>query len=866
VSASPISASGLLDFYTSKSSEIRSNFAAHADGTAAVKGRAALVDDIVVRLWRELVEPANSGAALAAIGGYGRGVLFPCSDIDLLFLCPDDRTERALKPAIAQLCQQLWDLRVRVSPMTRSLAECERVVDGNLEFTISLLDCRFLAGDEALYARLHDEVIPRLIAREGDQVIRNLAEITKERHEKFGGTVFHLEPNLKEGPGGLRDYNVACWLTLIRHLQRGPQHAPRAGAEQHKQWPSSSAAAEDAQQAFAFLADTRCFMHFRDERDHNVLHYEAQPEAAAAGVGNGGVKLKTSEWSRAYFRHARTIHRWTSQLLDDIPPAKSSLYRSFGNWRARLSNAEFSVVDERVFVKRPTELVNPALVLSLFEFVARHGFKLSAEAERRVQDVATTVEFDPSTVWPRLREILGLPQAANALRAMHSTGILLRILPEYAAIDSLVIRDFFHRYTVDEHTFTAIGLVHGLAKADSDIDRRYAGLLAEVDRLPALVCALLFHDVGKGMPGEHHSEQSLVALDAAAARLGIDPDELELIRYLVGAHMDMSTVLRRRDIFDLQTVRGFAETVGSPERLKMLTLMTYADYKAVSPEALPAWRADHLWQLYVAAANALDRTVDEQRFHSDRAKSEQIERVLSIAAAGATREEVKTFLEGLPRRYLLSRPAAEIAQHFSMAARMSDDPVQVRLTRSRQLHEITVVAHDRPGLFATIAGVLAAWGMNIIKADAFANRAGTVLDRFAFTDTYRTLELNPEESGRFQRSMRDVVAGEISLERLIQGRIRAEAERPAKMKVKTSLTFDQEASSHSTLVELITQDRPGLLYNIASVISEIGHNIELALIDTEGQKVVDVFYLTRGGAKLTAEEQEQLRAALMEEL
>jgi [protein-PII] uridylyltransferase len=844
----------LLDFYTEKSAEIHSNFQATPDGMAAVKARSALVDDIVLRLWRELVEHAAGGAALVAIGGYGRGVLFPCSDIDLLFLCADERAEAALKPAIAQLCQRLWDLRVRVSPMTRTLGECERIVDGNLEFTISLLDCRLLAGDEALYARLHDEVIPRLIAREGDQVIRNLADLTKERHEKFGGTVFHLEPNLKEGPGGLRDYNVACWLTLVRHLR------------QQKKWPSAPPASDEARQAVAFLCDTRCFMHFRDGRDHNVLHYEAQPEAAAAGVGNGGARLATSAWSRYYFRHARTIHRWTSQLLDEIPPAKSSLYRSFENWRSRLSNADFSVVDERVFVKCPTELANPALALSLFEFVARHGFKLSAEAERRVQDVAANIEWNPPAVWPRLREILALPHAANSLRTMHSTGVLMKILPEFAAIDSLVIRDFFHRYTVDEHTFTAIGLVHGLAKADSDIDRRYADLLGELDHLPLLIFALLFHDVGKGAPGENHTEGSLAALEEAATRLQIDADELELTRYLVAAHMDMSTVLRRRDIFDLHTVRAFAEIVGTPERLKMLTLMTYADYKAVSPDALPAWRADHLWQLYVAAANALDRTVDEQRFHADRAKSEQIERVLAIASAGATHDEVRGFLDGLPRRYLLSRPAAEIAQHFAMAARLVDDPVQVRLTRSRQLHEITVVAHDRPGLFATIAGGLAAWGMNIVKADAFANRAGTILDRFSFTDTYRTLELNPEESGRFQRSIRDVLAGEVSLEKLIQGRLRAEAQRPAKLKISTNLSFDQEASSHSTLMELITQDRPGLLYNVASVISEIGYNIELALIDTEGQKVVDVFYLTHNGAKLTALEQDELREALMEEL
>ncbi len=853
MSASPISPSELRDFYATKSGNIHANFTASANGLAAVHARAALIDDVVLSLCRELLEPAATRVAVVAIGGYGRAVLFPCSDIDLLFLCADERAEAALKPGIAQLCQQLWDLRVRVSPTTRTLRECERVIEGNLEFTISLLDCRMLTGDAALYGQLRDHVIPQLVAREGDQVIRNLANLTQERHEKFGRTVFHLEPNLKEGPGGLRDYNVACWLTLIQHLRR------------HKQWPTEPGTPDEAAQAFAFLCDTRCFLHFRDDRDQNVLHYEAQPEAAAAGIGNGGARLAATAWSRSYFRHARTIHRWTSQLMDEIPPAKSSLYRSFENWRSRLSNTDFSVVDERVFVRRPAELAHPALVFSLFEFVARHGLKLSAEAERRVQEAVAAESWQPADVWPLLRELLVLPHAANALRGMHSTGALIKILPEFAAIDSLVIRDFFHRYTVDEHTFTAIGLVHGLRKAEGEIERRYAGLLSEIDRLPLLIFALLFHDIGKGRPGESHTEGSLVALDAAAARLRIDGDDLELMRFLIASHMDMSTVLRRRDIFDLHTVRAFAETLGTPERLKVLTLLTYADYKAVSPEALPAWRADHLWQLYVAASNALDRSVDEQRWHADRAASEQVERVLALAN-GATQQQLNEFLEGLPRRYLRSRSAAEIAQHYAMAARVADDPVQVRLTRSRQLHEITVVANDRPGLFATIAGVLAAWGMNIVKADAFANRAGIIVDRFAFTDTFRTLELNVGETSRFQRSLRDVVAGETSLEKLMQGRLRGEAERPAKLKVNTHLTFDQEASSHSTLMELIAQDRSGLLYTVASVISEIGHNIELALIDTEGLKAVDVFYLTSGGAKLNAEQQDELREALLEEL
>ncbi|MGD1212033.1 MAG: [protein-PII] uridylyltransferase [Candidatus Acidiferrales bacterium] len=861
MSTRPPIGSELRDRYAEGSARLQEEFSARGDGRAAVHGRTELVEFIALRLWNELVSPDAEGPrnlALLALGGFGRRWLFPHSDIDILFLHAGGGSERELKDQLRSFSQEIWDLRLKLSPATRTLAECEKFDPNNVEFAISLLDCRYLAGDRSLFVRLHDHVIPKLVTRESRSIVQRLTDLTRARYNKFGNTVFHLEPNVKDGPGGLRDYNLAHWLALI------------AAMEEKGGWPDEAELLPpwlrprfDA--ALDFLMSVRCFLHFRHGRDDNTLAWAAQDEAAARKIGAPGAEpLTASDWMRIYFGHARLIHRVAAQLMEEFPAARPSLYRQFQNLRSRLSNTEFAVVDGRIFLQREESLKDPELPLRMFRFMARHGLNLSSATEHQMEEILPALAAAPpkgAAAWHYLQEILLAPHAAEALRVMHSLRLLTVLVPEFGVIDSLVIRDYSHRFTVDEHTFVAIENLHALRKSQSKWDQRYAELLDEIEQPDLLYLALLLHDTGKGAKSDNHVLASLDFAETCLARLDLDPPDRETVEFLISRHLDISNALRR-DIFDPETIRQTAEKMGTPERLKMLCLLTYADIKAVNPEALTPWKAENIWQLYIGTANFLMRSLDE-RLHMD-VDNEVMTHLRTLAPAAGKRLE--SFIDGLPRRYLRTQAASDVIRHMEMASHLGEDSVQLELTRGRHWYELTLVTQDRPFLFAKMAGALAAWGMNIVKAAAFSNSAGVVVDTFFFTDRFQTLELNLPEWERFKKSIHDVLLDKADLDRMLRDRLRSEKNAEPKVKVKTQIEIDDTCSAHTTLVEVITQDRPGLLYRISSQFSRENCNIEIALIETEGQMAIDVFYLTSEGAKLKPAHQERLRTALLEEL
>src|SRR6202167_1970818 len=518
----PTVRSELWDLYARESAAIEREFSVTGDGRNALARRTALVDSIVQRPWNEIIVASNpadpdgpKNFVLVATGGFGRGWLFPHSDIDLLFLHSGSASEDEFKDLIRRFSQELWDLRLKLSPATRNLAECEKLDSNNVEFAISLLDCRYLAGDRELFSRLREKVVPRLVGKECHNLIQNLGEITRARHHKFGNTVFHLEPNVKDGPGGLRDYNVAHWLALISAMEK-----LKVWPDPKTLLPVSSRRTLDA--ALDFQMSVRCFLHFRHGRHDNTLTWEAQDEAAARKIGTSDVEITSAaDWMRVYFSHVRSVHRVCTQLLEEIPAAWSSLHRQLQGWRARVASDDFSVVDGVIFLQQPAGLRDPEMLLRLFHFMAEHGLKLSTTTEYKVEQALPALAATPprgAELWLYLQETLVQPHAADALRAMNALRLLALLLPELKGIEALVVRDFYHRYTVDEHSFLAIENLHRLKESKSEWDRRFAELQSELEQPELLFLALLLHDSGKAVPTENHVEVSLQLPDTCTGR------------------------------------------------------------------------------------------------------------------------------------------------------------------------------------------------------------------------------------------------------------------------------------------------------------------------------------------------------------
>jgi [protein-PII] uridylyltransferase len=864
---------------------IREKFEAGAGARETLAALCELADRNIQRIFDQVLRVHGNdqqGLALLALGGFGRRWLFPYSDLDILFLFGNEKSEAEFRPLIGEFSRMLWDIGFRVSSAGRTIDECKRIEEDNAEFHLALLDRRFLAGDKTLFERLDSKVLPGSEKQARPFLMAQLQKLTKDRLTRYGNTIFHLEPNVKESPGGLRDYQATLWMQQI-------------SGEKKDTRPTITAEDDLVRRAVDFMSEIRCFLHYSNGRNDNTLTYELQADAAArslgipgrfsgasgsaprnkivAVTGKGSAEHEAAEWMRMYFRHARTLNRRLLRHMEQKTQLTTLSLRERIFNAARVPKLETSTV--RPFIERdglleivaPGALSDRAITFALFLAAASTGVPLSREAERTIAYIQTHPEVPAQNTqvpWPTLREILSADYPGVALRPMQRLGLLTEVLPEFGHIDSLVVRDYYHRYTVDEHSLRTIEHLQELGDGSDPLGKNFAPLWKTLERRDLLILTMLLHDVGKGMAVENHVTGSLEALESAATRLGLTAEEKAEVHFLIAHHLDMSETMQRRDIFDAGTVTMFARTVGTQERLQRLTLLTYADIHAVNPEALTPWKAEMLWQLFAATSNHFSRTLDRDRLHA----STEVSLLAQVRSQtrGAKEGEIERFLEGFPRRYLAVHSAAEITEHFALYQKLKGEPMQTEIKRMRHGFSLSVITADRPALFAKIAGVLAGWGMNIVKADAFANAAGVVLDTFQFIDLHRTLELNPGEIERFRRNLADVVNGKAALEPLLHSRDSAMRAKAPKIAVDTRITFDDASSLHSTLLEIVTQDRPGLLYEMGSAMAKQECNIEVALIDTEGQKAIDVFYLTSRGKKLTERIKDALRQDLQRSL
>ncbi len=813
-------------------------------GTAAHARFAARLDDLI----RHIVDLARAHTpapvAVAALGGYGRRTLCLHSDIDLLIVF-NGRIGRPEERFVKSVLHPLWDLQLTVGHQVRVLKDFEETEHDNPEFLLALLDARLLAGEAAVFTPAEERFRGSGVECR-EQILEALLQLTEQRHLQFNDTIYQLEPDVKDSPGGLRDIAAS---RVLASLAEAPTTGPRAhhpGDRDHLD------RAED------FLLRIRSVLHLEAGRNLNVLTHDLQETAADTLQFEGAQPQQRVEGLMGeYFRHARHVSRTLERTRRLAGPAGRDTTRV-----ALGLNLELTA-DGIGFANSQRAAAEPASWLHAFEAALERGVPVSDEAidlfERHGADY-NPLDFLP-TPGDRQRLLKFLrprPGLYARLSQMLDCGLLPRFFPQFQAISFRVIRDFYHKYTVDEHTLLTIRGLERLISPDQPSRERFSSILSELHGPELLVLALLFHDVGKWKE-DNHAEESVRMARSMLERLDLTAEGRQDVEFLIAQHLQMSRAAFRRDSDDPAVVRQFATIVGTEERLKMLCLMTLVDIEAVSTETLTAWREELLWRLYVDTYNQLTLGYGDEMIRREQA---------AVAALQATRPpdiseaELARFLEGFPQRYLALFDAEHIYRHARLSRDIHSDEVHLFLEQKEDVWELAVVTLDKPYLFSNISGVLSYFGMDILRGTAMTSPAGLVLDIFQFTDHEGFFRFNPSATPQFEKLLQDVVAGRQDVTALLQRKESGVMHRRGPRRVTPVIYFDNEHSQRYTVLEIVAQDALGLLYRISRVISRHGCDVDLVLISTEGNKAIDVFHLTKAAAKLS----EPAQMALKEDL
>jgi [protein-PII] uridylyltransferase len=852
-------------------------------GMALGRRNARILDDLLRSLFHGLASgsipldparPVPAGAwskvAVAGVGSYGRGAVALKSDLDVRLLVP--RHEAGAEAVAEALLYPLWDMGVAIGHQVVTIDDLVTAARDDLPTATSLLDFRFVAGDRELCESLRRRCEETIFAHsELPRFLGRLEQEVRQRHGRFGGSVYLLEPDVKNGEGGLRDLDVARWAAKARFGAGEPEELVRLGALVPRE-------ASEIQSASETLWRIRNLLHAHANRRSDRLTFDEQ-EAIAALLGHGEGGEAVERLMMSYYRAARTISRALEMLMARATPIltrRKPRDEDLGRG-VRLFDGSVTMSDLEAL------RADPALALRLVGAALERGTELLpwardaigrsaadpafAEALRQSPEAsARFVELVSSCRESSLR-------AGSVRRELHATGLLLAMIPEFSPVVGRVHHDTYHVYTVDVHSVAAADrlaeLIRGEVAAEFPVACRTA---AEIARPSVLFFATLLHDVGKAIGGTDHSQRGADMAKSILARLGFSPEDIEAACHLIRKHLVMYHVATRRDLDDPTTIAEFAREVHGREGLRDLYLLTVADLSTTSPTSMTSWKARMLDELYLATDAALAEGGEGERRSQpggavDTADArwaraaEEVERAAAAmpAASAAEREERLAFLEGylatMPERYVLANAPAAIAAHAELARRHQGETVAVDLVPSRhpEAAEICVLAMDRPGLLAAITAALAASRLEVHAAQIHSRQLPSgvqAVDLFWVRDRGDGLEGVARALPKLGRDIRAVLAGEQNAQDLARNRGGGSLRERSSPRVKIQVSIDDRASPRHTVIEVLTRDRPGVLFALSDALYRLGLSIAVAKINTEGTRVADVFYVSDAGGKI----------------
>ncbi len=830
--------------------EVRKRFEAGASGTETTRELAFLVDQIIRALYDfvatriyPLANPtAGERMALVAVGGYGRGELAPSSDIDLLFLLPYKETPHT-EQVVEYILYTLWDVGLKVGQATRSVQETLVRAKGDLTICTAVLEARYIWGEQVLFMELKRRFEAEIIKGSGARFLQAKLDERDKRHARLGDSRYLVEPNVKEGKGGLRDLHTLFWIAKYIYRVDSVEQLVERGV----------LSAEEAQRfahAQNFLWTVRCHLHFLTGRAEDRLTFDLQGEVGRSmGYTDHAGARGVERFMKHYFLIAKDVGDLTRIFCALLAVEQERLPRfSWRRWGFRRSVAGFNVDGGRLDVVNEHAFRNdPINFIRIFHAAEEHGLDIHPRTLRLITQslrlIDANLRANPEANRLFMEILSSRKDPETTLRRMNEAGVFGRFIPDFGRVVAQMQYDMYHVYTVDEHTIFAIGIVHkietGALKEELPLP---TALMPTIDSRRALYLAVLLHDIAKGRGGDHSVLGEKIA-EKLGPRVGLSAEETETVAWLVRWHLLMSSTAFKLDIDDPGTISDFAAQVQSPERLKLLLLLTVADIRAVGPHVWNGWKATLLFELYHRALELMSGGLATD---ARDVRIKAMQQAVRALLADFTDAEFDAFLARTYPSYWLSSDAQTLARQgrITRAAERSQAPLSVdtRVDTARAVTEVTLHTADHPGLFSRIAGALALAGANIVDAKILTLADGMALDTFLVQDRQGGAFDRPEKLAKLAVLFENVLSGRVK-PHLELNEASAIASRTQIFTVLPRVLINNTASRTHTVVEVNGRDRPGLLFEMTRALTQLNLQIASAKISTYGEKVVDVFYV-----------------------
>ncbi len=786
---------------------------------------------------------AVADCALLAVGGYGREEMNPRSDLDLLFYYLPEGEER-IRVIADRVLYLLWDLNLDVGYSIRSSSDClEQARDTTVR--TALLDVRLIAGEQRAYHDFVNDVALVLQSQDPQGFIKRKLEEREERKKKYGSSVYLLEPNIKEGEGGLRELQDALWIARIKYKADSLHELLTRGIVT-EQMVESYVHAQD------YLWTIRNFLHFSTQRKSEQLTFDVQQQIATfLGYTNKSTGSAVEQFMQDYYAYANQNEYLASKIIVDATMSRSAPMGVFNFLvRRTLDDGFYLLRGELRASKNLTLLQHPELMMVAFELAQKHQADLCLELKQLIREnlhlitdkVRRSKRMNDSFI-AIMRDIKG---AGKTLHKMHHLQFLNVFIPEFKHIYCKVQFDLYHIYTVDVHTLFAVEEIEKLWNGEyQDSQPLLSQMIHQIEKPELLLLAILFHDIGKGS-GKDHSVRGADMIPRIARRLKLNREDSRRMQFLVANHLKMAHISQRRDLQDMKMIAQFAELLQMSENLRMLYLLTFADIKAVGPDVWSEWKGTLLQELYEKTYDVLEKKdfFQEQRSEKVRNRKRKIRQAL---LGEFSEKRLAKAINGLNNRYLLSNRSAEIIPHMRLALNRGRKALamQIEHVKDAKFTEVTIATMDSPGLFSQIAGVMAAHSVNILGAQIYTRKDGDVLDVLQVNSVHGETVSNPEKWRKLEDDLTAVLEGRVLVEDLV-----AKLQTPSFYTNKNRqvprpnrIEFDNEVSESYTVIDIFATDKVGLLYQITRTLKELGLYIAVSKIATKVDQAADVFYV-----------------------